>query len=242
MEDKLEKLKKFSDFTDNPELAIFEELLKTNEKLEEISSKEMPEMPEFPEIPEPKEVIFPDVQKVEVINQQEPVINVNVPDVIVPEIKLPELPEFPEIPTPIVNIDTKGLDQGLKDINETLKDVPTVENPMPVVLVWKDETYKAEGGKETKVVGGFGGGAQLIAIEENTAKLATDYAIVLDDVTTTNVTYVGKAPIGSATSSAVWQIKRLDESGTPNTLVIKYADGDALYNNVWDNRSALTYN
>lgn len=63
-------------------------------------------------------------------------------------------------------------------------------------------------------------------------------ALRMDDTTTTNVTYVGKAAIASATSAAVWHIFKIDEtSGT----VITWADGDANYDNVWDNRASLSY-
>lgn len=65
--------------------------------------------------------------------------------------------------------------------------------------------------------------------------------IVIDDVSTANITYVGKAPIGSSQSSAGWQIMKMDESGTPTTLAITWADGNANYDNVWDNRTSLTY-
>lgn len=54
----------------------------------------------------------------------------------------------------------------------------------------------------------------------------------------TNVTYIGTATPGTATSAASWQIKKVDEtSGT----VIKYADGNANFDNVWDNRESLSY-
>jgi len=67
------------------------------------------------------------------------------------------------------------------------------------------------------------------------------YLIRLDDTTTTNVTYVGKAVLtGSAiaTSSAVWQIQKIDET---TGMIITWADGDASFNNIWDNRASLTY-
>jgi hypothetical protein len=63
--------------------------------------------------------------------------------------------------------------------------------------------------------------------------------IQLDDAGS-GITYVGYAPIGTATSAAGWKIKRLDESGDPE-LIILFADGDANYDNVWDNRAALSY-
>ena len=63
---------------------------------------------------------------------------------------------------------------------------------------------------------------------------------LLDDVTTTNMTYVGTAPIGTATSASAWTIKRIDESGTPTTLVVKYATAGAS-TCIYDNRASLTY-
>lgn len=48
--------------------------------------------------------------------------------------------------------------------------------------------------------------------------------------------YMGWAIPGSAEADAVWRIARVDTSG--NKL---YADGDALYNNIWNNRASLSY-
>lgn len=53
------------------------------------------------------------------------------------------------------------------------------------------------------------------------------------------ITYVGKAAMSSLSSSSVWQIKRLTETGS--NLDIEWADGDAFYDNIWDNREALSY-
>lgn len=66
----------------------------------------------------------------------------------------------------------------------------------------------------------------------------TDYALQLDDTSTPNVTYVGYAAIGSSTASAVWRIKKIDET---SGLVITWADSDNNFNNIWDNRTSLTY-
>lgn len=64
-------------------------------------------------------------------------------------------------------------------------------------------------------------------------------AVRLDDTTTADVTYIGKAAIGSTTSAAVWQIAKLD---TATGLIKTWADGDASFNNVWDNRATtVTY-
>lgn len=52
------------------------------------------------------------------------------------------------------------------------------------------------------------------------------------------IEYVGVAQPGSLTSLALWQIRRVD--CTTGTVVL-YADGDANYNNIFDDRESLTY-
>jgi hypothetical protein len=69
----------------------------------------------------------------------------------------------------------------------------------------------------------------------DTAKV--DQATRIDEASAT-ITYVGKAPVGSLTSNAVWKIFRIDES---SGLVITYADGNTNFDNVWDSRAGLTY-
>ena len=54
-----------------------------------------------------------------------------------------------------------------------------------------------------------------------------------------NTTYVGLGKLGSDASDAVWQILRIQTSGTVTTVL--YADGDQRFNNVWDDRLSLTY-
>ncbi len=49
------KLAKLSTFSQNPQLAIFDELQEANGYLRVISQKEFPEIHPFPEIPEQKE-------------------------------------------------------------------------------------------------------------------------------------------------------------------------------------------
>jgi hypothetical protein len=69
--------------------------------------------------------------------------------------------------------------------------------------------------------------------------MPAEYMIeMIEDSGDPDILYVGKAPIGSDTSDAVWQIKRIDEnSGTE----ILWADANANFDNVWDNREALSY-
>lgn len=212
-EEQRQELEKLDQFEKDKDLAIFDELKDINKTLKVIANKE---------IPEPKE----------------PIINVEIPEIKLPTINVPEI-TIPPIPETIVEVTTDKIEKGLEGIKTAVEDKPTIEKPLPVVLVWKDETYKAEGGKGSGNV--YGGGYSLLT-EENTTKLVGEYTILLDDVTTTNVTYLGKAAIGSSTSSGVWQIRKIDESSTPVTLQGKWAGGSASFSNVWDNRASLTYN
>lgn len=59
----------------------------------------------------------------------------------------------------------------------------------------------------------------------------------VDSVGTT--TYLGYADAGSLTSASVWAIKRIIETG--NDVSITWADGNTDFDNIWDNRLALTY-
>lgn len=66
----------------------------------------------------------------------------------------------------------------------------------------------------------------------------SDYSILIDEPTA-GVMYIGKAATGSATSAAVWQVKKLTESGTQTSIL--FADGSNEFTNTWDARASLTY-
>lgn len=50
--------------------------------------------------------------------------------------------------------------------------------------------------------------------------------------------FIGYAIVGSSDASASWKIKRIK---TANVVEIKYAGGTGFYNNIWNNRSSLSY-
>lgn len=56
-----------------------------------------------------------------------------------------------------------------------------------------------------------------------------------------NAIYVGSAAPGSATSDASWQITKLTYDGSNNVTDVKYAGGTNRFNQVWDNRTGLSY-
>lgn len=60
-----------------------------------------------------------------------------------------------------------------------------------------------------------------------------------DDISTPGSIYVGCAPSGSLSSDSTWQILRVDTiAGGIETF---YADGDNQFDNIWDNRTGLSY-
>jgi hypothetical protein len=63
-------------------------------------------------------------------------------------------------------------------------------------------------------------------------------SVIIDEVSTPNVLYIGHAEIASLTSSAVWKIRKIE---TTSGAIITWADGNDDYDNVWDNRAALAY-
>lgn len=52
-------------------------------------------------------------------------------------------------------------------------------------------------------------------------------------------TYIGSAVPSSLTSDPVWKIIKINTSGI---ATIKFADGNSNFDNIWDNRTSLTYN
>lgn len=53
-----------------------------------------------------------------------------------------------------------------------------------------------------------------------------------------DVTYVAKAPVGTAQSAEAWQCKKIDET---TGVVITWADGDSDFNNIATDLTALDY-
>ena len=50
-------------------------------------------------------------------------------------------------------------------------------------------------------------------------------------------TYVGEALPGTATSAALWRVQRITVAN--NTIL--FADGNAKFDNIWDNYATLSY-
>jgi len=55
------------------------------------------------------------------------------------------------------------------------------------------------------------------------------------------IEYVGVAPAGTATNIAGWKIRKTVFSSAFVLTSVTQADGDALFDNVWDDRASLSY-
>lgn len=60
------------------------------------------------------------------------------------------------------------------------------------------------------------------------------------DVVDASTEYLGEAIVGSVTSDAVWRIQKFTKTGG-NITSITFADGNAEFDNVWDDRISLDY-
>jgi hypothetical protein len=78
----------------------------------------------------------------------------------------------------------------------------------------------------------------LLDEETGEALVKSKEQIVLYDDAADPINYLGKAPFGSADDAAVWQIRRIDLT---TGVVMKAADGNANFDNIWDDRASLTY-
>lgn len=52
------------------------------------------------------------------------------------------------------------------------------------------------------------------------------------------ILYLGLAMPGALDAAPVWQIQQIDTSGV---ISMKFADGNALFDNVWNDRASLVY-
>jgi hypothetical protein len=66
----------------------------------------------------------------------------------------------------------------------------------------------------------------------------TNGATRLDEADST-VSYIGHAPAGTPTSAPGWAICRLTVVGTET--IIAWAGGSNIAQNIWDNRTSLSY-
>jgi len=124
--------------------------------------------------------------------------------------------------------------------------IPTKNGAVPVVnpdgsnigggSITNDGTFLSQVQLETELDEKFGDVGQKGQVASAPVTISTDTLRI--DAASSTVTYIGTAAAGSATSAAVWQVKKIDSSSGTSIL---FADGNINYDNVWDNRASLSY-
>ena len=66
----------------------------------------------------------------------------------------------------------------------------------------------------------------------------SDFVTYLDDVSESNITYIGKGRSGVSTGSYAWQVSKINET---SGLVKTYASGSAEFSSSWHLRTVYPY-
>ena len=179
------------------------------------------------------------INKLQEAKEKEPVINVESPTVNVPAPVVNIAPPQVNVDAPIVSIDTESVSKPLQEILTQIQNQEpfNLENALSKFI--KEDRIKVSVDR----VGGMGGvvTSPIVDALNNQNRDQTPLAMQVDDVSTSGVTYIGKARVGSSTSASVWSIQKIDQTGTPITTTIKWANSGA-YTSIWANRTSLTYN
>lgn len=166
------------------------------------------------------------------------------------------------VEAPVVNVPETRVNVDAPDLKPLSKDIKAVEKAVKTLVFPEYKTDNAEVEKLLKKQnrtleqildkpvggGGGGGGIRSTAFEDaNSApyfiKVNPDGSLptnpilkkIVDNVTTTGITYVGEAAVGTATSSAGWRIQKIDETGS-----ITYITWSGVGFNVkWDERATV---
>jgi hypothetical protein len=137
-----------------------------------------------------------------------------------------------------------------RDGNDGKTEIKHVFQDLPPDLVTgaalADLKKKIDKELEMLKIGSMAGGGGSASVEQTNdlqrqideLAMGIKYDKLIDTVG--NLTYIGEATPGSATSAAVWRIKRVDDKGADD-LDIRWADGTADFTKVWDDRATFTY-
>lgn len=111
-----------------------------------------------------------------------------------------------------------------ESISTTENNTVVVEVPSTTILV----SSGAQGPQGIQGPAGPGGGEEDMPYAKQT------------DFVTDNLIYRGEAAVGSLVSAPAWRIRKL-VIGVDGDVSETWADGNANFDNVWDDRLSLTY-
>lgn len=112
------------------------------------------------------------------------------------------------------------------------QDIVSTSNPLPVTMAGGGGGATSE--NQLEMIGYLDD--ILTEIQSDTANKTL--TVRLDEVSDT-LFYVGKAVVGSLDSEAKWQVVRYTTTGV--VLKAEYSNGAEAFNQIWNNRTSLTY-
>lgn len=163
-----------------------------------------------------------------------------------------------ELPTPKVNVDAPVVNVPETQVNVEAPDFATLEKPLKdvvkavksIVIPEPEKVDLSKVEKELKTsnkhlkelldkpMGGSGSGGHTTPYQDSTGNpVYVELSLDLQVDDTGTYTYLGNATPGTATSEAMWRIKRV----TNATGVITHADGTSEFTKEWDERASYSY-
>jgi hypothetical protein len=114
-------------------------------------------------------------------------------------------------------------------------DIGTISNPLPAGdnNIGNIDVVSLPGTVQADI------GAIKTAIEAVNTKTTGPVALRFDNATDP-IAYKGEANAGTATSAATWRISRITTAGD-GSVTIEWADGNTNFDNIWNNRTSLSY-
>ena len=138
--------------------------------------------------------------------------------------------------------------KAFDESSESLKTTVTNAAVEIAVSAFTDSIKIGDANGDTVTTSDMGSGIQALDVnvrditlshEDDSIETHSVNELSYIDEVSSSVSYFGFAPAGSAEGSALWKIKKLTVSGT--VTKVQFADGNALYDNVWNNRASLSY-
>lgn len=140
--------------------------------------------------------------------------------------------ERPETESETLLPELQKINETLFILNENLRelDIPEVDYDRLALIIKKNLRINVSGG-------GGGGGSTTITGDVSTTPLKQTQTF---EYSGGLLIYQGIAEPGASKSAAVWRIAKFTYSGT-DLIEQQWADGNILYDNVWDDRVSLSY-
>ncbi len=55
------------------------------------------------------------------------------------------------------------------------------------------------------------------------------------------IIYRAEAPVGSATATAIWRIRKITVQSSDGDIMVRWANGSEAFNQIWDDHLGLSY-